>query len=219
MYNVHVATDLIQAVSTSYKDTEAHILKNVYDVKSWLEPCLNSLFNHSRPHVFRFRRGLSGSTEMHYKHWSDSPWEPAGTGISLLKVRTNYILLVTYKHSPMQTIPTGTPNLVIPSLEKLDFTKLTNHAKQYRQKCGISEEAQTWWNNFLPELKDTCTNYLTQQLPEWPVPEITNAVIHAERLQPPLGAEIPKHISDLSARETGPLPRVQKYILHTLHTH
>lgn len=108
-----------------------------------------------------------------------------------------------------QTIPTGTPNLVLPSLEKLDFTKLTNHAKQYRQKCGISEEAQTWWNNFLPELKDTCTNYNMQQLPEWPIPEITNAVAHAERLQPPSEPEIPEHISELSARETGPLPRVQ----------
>lgn len=107
---IHVIADLIQAVSNSYKDIEAHILKNVFDVKSWLEPCLNSLFNHSRPHIFRFRRGLSGSAEMHYKHWSDSPWEPAGTGIFLLKVRTLNYLINTCKVYRIACINTDYPN-------------------------------------------------------------------------------------------------------------
>lgn len=37
--------------------------------KSWLSPHLNSLHNHTHPHVFWLRKGITGAVEMHYKHY------------------------------------------------------------------------------------------------------------------------------------------------------
>ena len=63
-------------------------LRYVYDVRSWISPCLEEITRHTAPHIFRFRRNENGRAEMHYKHWSHESWEPAERGLFLLKVRS-----------------------------------------------------------------------------------------------------------------------------------
>ena len=80
-------SELLEALPKSFVDLPAaNVLEHVFDVKTWLSPHLNSLHNHTHPHVFWLRKGITGAVEMHYKHYSDSPWEPTGPGLALFKV-------------------------------------------------------------------------------------------------------------------------------------
>ena len=116
----------------------------------------------------------------------------------------------------LQTYPSGSPKLIPPSLDKLDFTKLCAHAKQYRQKCGISEAAQQWWNDYLPQLQHKCSGH--QQDHMWPLQDLIDSV---KRRLPPPEAEIathsdlevdesllPSHLQALYRKENGPHPEV-----------
>ena len=82
----------MSAITCCYADvSSAILLDKMHDIKSWLAPNLNMLQHHSFPHVFRFTRNRSGEVVMHYKEWSQSPWEPS-TGIQLFKVYYNNIV-------------------------------------------------------------------------------------------------------------------------------
>lgn len=76
----------------------ATVLSSISDVKSWLLPCTDQLYNHSHPHIFKFNKGsrLPISTEMHYKRWNEDKWEPEGQpGLKLLKVPAgNFAILI-----------------------------------------------------------------------------------------------------------------------------
>ena len=66
---------------------DALLLPRVYDVKSWLDPVLSGLHNHTHPHVFKFVRDSSGNSKMLYKNWSEDKWLPEdSSGVSVLKV-------------------------------------------------------------------------------------------------------------------------------------
>ena len=83
-----------------------------------------------------------------------------------------------------QTYPTGSPNLIKQSLQRLDYGKLTQHAAQYRQRCGISEEAQRWWMQFLVNLKETtsrCGSTVSTQWPLEELPRISHDTTDSER--------------------------------------
>ena len=68
------------------------LLPQMYDVKSWLDPVLSKLHNHSHPHVFKFVRDCKGSSRMFYKNWSKDQWLPEDSpGISLLQVDIHYV--------------------------------------------------------------------------------------------------------------------------------
>lgn len=60
-------------------------LSYVFDVRSWIGPCLDDIMYHTTPHVFLFKRGRDEKAEMYYKHWSSDPWSPE-EGLRLLKV-------------------------------------------------------------------------------------------------------------------------------------
>ena len=94
----------------------------------------------------------------------------------------------------MQTFPTGYPNLLSPSLERLDYNKLCSHAKQYRQKCGIPEAAQKWWDDFLPGLKVRGTHVFHSVAPEWPLPAIADAVDRENQSERPTENEVCTYI-------------------------
>ena len=68
---------------------EACLVESVFDVKSWLEPHLHKLHNHSHRHIFRFTRDSTGAVVMHCKDWSGSEyqWEPVDGGIKLFEVK------------------------------------------------------------------------------------------------------------------------------------
>lgn len=65
-------------------------LPHMYDIKSWLDPVLQKLHNHSNPHIFKFILDGDGKSRMLYKNWSqDKKWLPEDSpGISLLQVCT-----------------------------------------------------------------------------------------------------------------------------------
>ena len=88
----------MSAITKCYADvSSAILLEHMYDIKSWLEPHLEGLQNHSFPHIFRFTLNTSGEVVMHYKDWSKSPWEPTASGIKLFKVhniiKSNMVLI------------------------------------------------------------------------------------------------------------------------------
>jgi len=53
----------------------------VYNIKEWIEPCLNKIKNHVYPHSCRFSK-RDGKGEMKYKAWAkDKNWLPEGKGL------------------------------------------------------------------------------------------------------------------------------------------
>ena len=76
----------------------------------------------------------------------------------------------------VQSYPTGSPNVIPPSLERLDYKKLCSHAKQYCQKCGISEDSQEWWDSFLQDLDPEGSHRFDCVTPEWPLQALADEV-------------------------------------------
>lgn len=80
---------MLQAVQRSYTPNPiAQQVESVWDIKKWLEPHIPRLEQHSRYLVYRFTL-VNGKAQVHYKRFSDMPWEPAGNGLTLLYVRDN----------------------------------------------------------------------------------------------------------------------------------
>ena len=61
----------------------------MWDIKTWLKPVLGKVEGHSKYLVYRFTLGSNNRAEMHYKKFSDLPWEPKGVGVHLLSVYVN----------------------------------------------------------------------------------------------------------------------------------
>ena len=63
-------------------------LGRMYDVKSWIDPVLEKLHNHSNPHIFKFLLDSDGNARMLYKKWcKEQEWLPKDSpGILLVKV-------------------------------------------------------------------------------------------------------------------------------------
>ena len=60
-------------------------LKYIFDIKSWISPCLEEIHGHTAPHVFLFRRNADRKAVMFTKKWSHEEWEPEG-GFRILEV-------------------------------------------------------------------------------------------------------------------------------------
>jgi hypothetical protein len=58
-------------------------------------------------------------------------------------------------------------------VERIDYKKLAAHAKQYRQRCGISEQAQMWWLDYLDTLKSQTSESHLESATKWPLMELT----------------------------------------------
>ena len=57
----HVAymyTDFLEGVKAASGDFGCtHVSNHMFDVKAWLKPHTEPMYNHSHPHIFRFRKG------------------------------------------------------------------------------------------------------------------------------------------------------------------
>ena len=117
-----------------------------------------------------------------------------------------------------QSYPSGSPDRISPSVhvDKLDFQKLSAHAKQYRQKCGISETAQQWWNDYLPKLQQKCSDH---QDAIWPLQDLIDCARRSSTSTLPSPVEerasievdvplLPSHLQALYRKENGPHPEV-----------
>ena len=57
------------------------LLKEMFDVRSWLKPINPQLRNISNPHIFVIEKSsVTGDVQLRYKHWSrDKLWKPSKT--------------------------------------------------------------------------------------------------------------------------------------------
>ena len=97
--NLHSATqinlvilylDLKQGVLQSdHQLQQVSEIDQVFDVKNWMKPQIETPSGHSNPHNFLFRLGETGKAEMFYRNWSSDEWIPKAPepGLQLLKVR------------------------------------------------------------------------------------------------------------------------------------
>lgn len=82
---------LVQVIGQSSTPVpKTSLLDGVWDFKSWIEPHLNDIKYHSKYICFRFTLNSStGKAELHYKKFSDSPWEPEKEHLQILSVSIN----------------------------------------------------------------------------------------------------------------------------------
>ncbi len=75
-----------QIFASSTPSPKVSVLDNIRDVKSWIEPCLESFRGHSSPHCFKFIRDTDNKVVMYYRNWSMDPWCDNDEAIDILKV-------------------------------------------------------------------------------------------------------------------------------------
>ena len=47
---------------------ETHVVDVMFDIRNWIEPCLNNIKNHIYPHAYKFVK-RNGKVVMKYKQW------------------------------------------------------------------------------------------------------------------------------------------------------
>lgn len=62
------------------------LVDGVLDFKAYVQPFLNTLHGHSKYGVFRFTLNSENHAELHYKQYSDQPWQPEHSGIQVVSV-------------------------------------------------------------------------------------------------------------------------------------
>lgn len=119
---------------------------------------------------------------MFYKQWSHCNWEPDNDGCLLLKVCT-YVCIYNCKISVqlqyvvlfhqifvLQSIPTGCPKLVVPSLDKQDVPCLHKDLKKYEAAGVLSEQTKKEWDLFMSQFESY--GRLPEENPAWALNEI-----------------------------------------------
>ena len=111
-------------------EAETHIIDITFRIKSWIEPCLNSIKHHVYPHTHKFTK-VNGEVVMKYKQWaSDESWLPEGPGLRLLAQE-----------------PERTPAVVRQDTTKmLDVKALEDNVKKCKR---LTAEQREWWDNFI----------------------------------------------------------------------
>ena len=65
-------------------EVETHTVDFIFDIKKWIEPCLNTIKNHVYPHAYKFMK-INGQVVMKYKQWAnDEKWQPERSGLHIL---------------------------------------------------------------------------------------------------------------------------------------
>lgn len=63
-------------------------------------------------------------------------------------------------------------------MEKLDIEKLKNDIGKYAERCGMPQEALTWWNSFLHDLELSAVQPST---PSWQLTSLSSSQRTARR--------------------------------------
>ena len=62
------------------------LIDAMFDVKSWIIPCLNELHGHRDPHCFKFVLNNDNKCVMYFRNWTTDPWCPEDKATVILKV-------------------------------------------------------------------------------------------------------------------------------------
>ena len=133
--NVPTLPDLLRIVPQSYSHpTTAQRIQTVYDVKHWLEPVMEPMTQHSRPHQFKITRDCDGRARLYTKDWSttESWQEPVGVP----HILTGH--------------PEGSPDVVTANFEKIDLRRLSQHIA--KMEPFMAPAAREVWQNTLMQL-------------------------------------------------------------------
>ena len=65
---------------------KAVLIKEIYDVRSWIAAHLHDLHGHSQPHCFKFILNRDGKAVMFNRNWSSSQWCSEEEASIVLKV-------------------------------------------------------------------------------------------------------------------------------------
>ncbi|XP_062576087.1 uncharacterized protein LOC134237971 [Saccostrea cucullata] len=158
-------------------------LRGLFDLKTWLEPCLNQIKKHSKPLHFKFSRDTSKKVVMHYRPNSSRPWSPT-------------------EETMLHTVPPGKPKpLVPPSFHKIDIEAIRrNVEKQQYHMSGGSE--YMWWQQYLEYLQlvktneDVMSDYAKKEA-DWLLPKLMDK----QQKKQSSSDEIESHLHELLDRE------------------
>ena len=75
----------------------------------------------------------------------------------------------------MQEMPAGHPNLVRPSLDKVDLPHLCSDIKKYKEGGVLSDADIEWWDQFLASFEEKYGS-VPEPTPAWPVDEISTFI-------------------------------------------
>ena len=113
---------------------------------------------------------------------------------------------------PLQSLPDGFPQLVPPSLERLDYSQLQKDIPKYETKCGLAHSAVQWWEMFLVQIADKCNNDDTTFLPEWTLMVLAEKTVCGRARQQvrveQICSELPTHIIHTTKSTDTPCPQV-----------
>ena len=119
----------------------------------------------------------------------------------------------------IQEMPAGHPNLVNPSLDKVDLPHLCSDIKKYKVAGVLSDADTEWWNQFLASFVQKYGS-VPEHAPAWPVDEISAIVAKGSASSEPTPV-IPDVILKLHSNEKQPSREVCVVfilsIVYTLH--
>ncbi|XP_053403787.1 uncharacterized protein LOC123534087 [Mercenaria mercenaria] len=136
--------DLLRRNDTETLPALLHVLPNtiqtrgLFDIKQWLEPCINKVTNHSKPLHFKFCKMADSKVSFQFK--SSSPKDWTLSEITLL-----------------DDIPNGTPDILIPP----HFGKIITHSLTdniLKHKYNMEDRQFWWWQRFIAEIEKISTN-------------------------------------------------------------
>lgn len=110
----------------------------MFNVKAWLEPHLCKPLEHTAPLHFRFQRINDKDVKIHYKGLYDQPWIEYHGFFKSLPNGKKYL-------------PTGTPKLVQPNIENINFDRLRRQVHVIEHMFSKSEYVE-WWDSFIDKL-------------------------------------------------------------------
>lgn len=147
--------DLHEIIQLSYQPTpKTFDVDMLFDVKSWLSPCIMPLKKHVYPHAFKFEIGREGNVMMNYKAWSaDESWMTED-GENILKA-----------------MPEGKPRILVPDYRKSPSVETLI---EKCQKCQVrfNNQQANWWANYIDTERTSRVSWHELSDVDWPLDDI-----------------------------------------------
>ncbi|XP_070553722.1 uncharacterized protein [Ptychodera flava] len=182
--NSFTMQELMHNVHESYTPAiKVQEVKYMFNVKEWLQPYMAGRFGgHSKPHNFRIRK-INGRARMHYRLWSTDAWQP------------------TYEEDGepaqglvcLETVPDvdDVPDMVEPSLLKLDLQKLT-HDIPNKYVDYMPQQTVEHLRDFMGNIEQY--GQVAEQADEWPLQQLIEAARRQRSARVTTSGDVPPNV-------------------------